>query len=133
MTYGFIYFLTNPSMPGLVKIGFTHKHPLARMEELTKATSCPQPFEMLAFFDTGFPREVERDIHNELAEHRVNPGREFFNAPYMELQDIARSWCNPNGGIYNFDRLDRLANEEGQAEADALGAALMEVRYGTRP
>lgn len=132
MSHGFIYCLINPSMPGLVKIGFTHKHPATRMEELTKATACPSPFEMLAFFDTAIPRQVERAIHQELDEYRSNPGREFFAVTYMELQDVVRQWCDPNEGICNLRRLDELADQEGREEAEALGAALQERRNGPR-
>lgn len=132
MSYGFIYMLDNPSMPGLVKIGFTHKHPLARMEELTKATSCPSPFRMLAYFDTATPREVERAIHQDLDEYRTNPCREFFNVPLMNLQEVVLEWCDLNAGICSFERLDFLAEEEGRAEAEALGRMLEEARNGAR-
>ena len=132
MSHGFVYCLINPSMPGLVKIGFTHKHPLARMAELSKATACPIPFEMLAFFDTAVPREVERAIHQELDEYRSNPCREFFSVSYMVLQDVVRQWCDPIEGICNLLLLDEMADEESREEAEALCFAVQEVRNGTR-
>lgn len=124
MAYGFIYFLTNPSMPGLTKIGFTHKHPLARMEELTKATACPEPFEMLAYFDTAIPREAERAIHQALDEYRPNPYREFFEVSPWELQDQARQWCDIYEGICYLEKLDEMVEEFVRAEAAAFAEML---------
>lgn len=126
MAYGFIYFITNPAMPGLVKIGMTTRHPRDRMEELSSATACPQPFEMLGFFDTRMPAEAERAIHVSLAEYRVNQSREFFSLPWILLQDEARQWCDVNEGIYNLDRLDQLVEREKAAEAAAF--VLMKAR-----
>jgi hypothetical protein len=124
MSYGFVYYLTNPSMPGLTKIGFTFKHPLARMDELTKATACPTPFEMLAFFDTPTPREAERAIHTALEEFRVNPSREFFEVSGEILQHVARQWCAGSEGISFLAPLDRLVAEEAEQEAADIAAWL---------
>lgn len=111
MAYGFIYYLSNPSMPGLTKIGMTHKHPRERMEELTKATACPEPFEMLAFFDHPDPRYAESELHRDLAEYRVNNSREFFRVPYGILQTVSRQWIDAEGCSYTWP-LDRLARLE---------------------
>lgn len=124
MAYGFIYFITNPSMPGLTKIGMTTKHPRERMQELSKVTACPTPFEMLAFFDTPAPREVEQTIHASLEELRVNPYREFFDVHPIGLQDLLREWCDPNGGVYYSAPLDKLV-ESFIREEDAAFAAVL--------
>ena len=44
MTPGWVYVLTNPAMPGLVKIGLTSRNPQVRAAELTQATGVPAPF-----------------------------------------------------------------------------------------
>jgi hypothetical protein len=66
MAYGFIYFLINPGMPGLTKVGMTSRHPRDRMEELTRSTACPMPFDLIAFFDVADPRHAEAEIHRAL-------------------------------------------------------------------
>jgi hypothetical protein len=38
---GYIYVLTNPNMPGLVKIGYTQRLPRERANELSRATGVP--------------------------------------------------------------------------------------------
>ncbi|MDN4052881.1 GIY-YIG nuclease family protein [Massilia sp. YIM B02763] len=123
MAYGFVYFLTNPSMPGLTKIGMTTKHPMERMEELSRSTACPTPFEMLAFFDTPEPRETEYAIHNALSEYRVSADREFFDAPPYAIADQFNEWQDPWGSHYRRP-LDRLVEAFLRAEAAAMDAAL---------
>lgn len=112
MSYGFIYYLANPSMPGLIKVGMTSRHPRERMEELTRATACPEPFQMLAYFDTPDPTLAEREIHHRLARYRVNDSREFFKAPYGVLQIIAREWIDTAEGCSYTAPLDKLAHNE---------------------
>lgn len=85
MTYGFVYFAINPSMPGITKVGMTTKHPGARIAELAGATACPEPFELIAFFDAENPGKVEAEIHKDMETFRVNERREFFDAPLAEL------------------------------------------------
>lgn len=119
MAHGFIYYLANPSMPGLTKIGMTHRHPRERMEELTRATACPEPFEMLAYFDTPDPRFAEQEIHHNLAEFRVRESREFFRAPYGVLQVVARQWIDTWDGCSYTAPLDKLARIEWVASLPA--------------
>jgi hypothetical protein len=81
MEHGFIYVLGNQSMPKIYKIGFTTKHPNARINELSRATACPTPFELLAYFGCENPQRIEKEIHDRLARFRVNRAREFFMVP----------------------------------------------------
>lgn len=128
MAYGFVYFITNPSMPGLTKIGMTTKHPRERMDELSKATACPTPFEMLAFFDSAVPREAEQAIHAALDEYRENPYREFFRVNAENLQDQARQWCDPHDGIVFLRLLNDLVEQEEQEEIAEIHS-WMDARY----
>ena len=43
---GWVYVLTNPAMPGVVKIDLTTKTPKAHAVELTAATGVPMPFKV---------------------------------------------------------------------------------------
>lgn len=77
-TNGFVYFLINPSMPGLVKIGWTSKNVEDRMKQLN-GTGVPTPFQIMAQIYVSSPQLVERQIHNLLKNHRVDNQREFFS------------------------------------------------------
>ena len=73
----YIYILSNPSMPNLIKVGKTTKHPSKRMSEL-HSTGVPTPFELefSAMVDNcGFS---ELAAHRALANYRVTGKREFF-------------------------------------------------------
>lgn len=92
--YGFIYFLSNDSMPGIYKIGFTARHPKTRAKELSCVTGCPVPFEILAYFGTDQPEMTEQSIHFHLGSSRVNSAREFFKCDLATIREVVEmySW-----------------------------------------
>ena len=75
-----VYVLTNPAMPGIVKIGVTGQAEVqTRMGELY-STGVPLPFDCVVAreiegIDAG---EIERALHTAFDPHRINPSREFF-------------------------------------------------------
>lgn len=75
---GFLYVLTNPAMPGMVKIGFTTQNIEERIRELSATPGVPVRF--LCNFAAKVPsmREKERMLHQIFDPDRVNPKREFF-------------------------------------------------------
>lgn len=77
MSKGYVYILSNQSMPGIFKIGRTTRNVPFRASELFK-TGVPTPFrEELSVFSPDCS-ELERMVHSELAAYRVSPDREFF-------------------------------------------------------
>lgn len=118
MTQGFVYFLENESMPGLVKIGHSINHPCVRAAQLSQSTSCPTPFKVLAYFGSHDAAYAEKCIHTELDHFRVNDRREFFDAPYLELQDAMRRWGSSTDDAYFCAELDyRIEDEQKQRAA----------------
>jgi hypothetical protein len=76
---GFIYVLSNPSMPGYLKIGFTRKSDIAeRVSELSSSTSVPLPFVLEHWSFTHTPQKYETRLHGLFNKDRVSPKREFF-------------------------------------------------------
>ena len=78
MTTGFVYVLTNESMPGLVKIGYTERTVEERIKELSQPTGVPTPFECFFAVEVENPQAVEKKIHDGLHDARKNLSREFF-------------------------------------------------------
>lgn len=73
-----VYLLTNPAMPGLVKIGrTTNEDANSRISQLY-TTGVPVPFTIEYACKVGNPDEVERALHIAFGPQRINPKREFF-------------------------------------------------------
>jgi len=72
---GFVYIMTNDSMPGLVKVGMSKKVPTERAKEL-EDTGVPKPYEVqyYAFFDNM--HLAEKEAHKALTKYHYN--KEFF-------------------------------------------------------
>lgn len=77
-TEGFVYVLTNASMPGFVKIGLTQQDDLqVRLKQLD-VTSTPLPFECNYAARVPDCRRLERALHFVFGEKRTRLNREFF-------------------------------------------------------
>ena len=75
---GIVYVLTNPAMPGLVKIGKTARDSInARLNELY-STGVPVPFECAFAARVDDEAKVESAFHRAFGPYRLNPKREFF-------------------------------------------------------
>lgn len=73
-----VYVLTNPAMPGLVKIGKTTQLEVEdRMKQLY-GTGVPVPFDCAFACQVKDASEVERALHFAFGNSRINPNREFF-------------------------------------------------------
>ena len=75
--HGIIYILTNPAMPGIVKIGKTAREIETRLGELY-TTGVPVPFECVFAGKVSDIDKVEKAFHLAFAPYRINPKREFF-------------------------------------------------------
>ena len=72
---GYVYVLSNESMPGLYKIGCTARHPYARANDLY-TTGVPSPFVVEYFININNYENIEKLVHKELSEYRLR--KEFF-------------------------------------------------------
>ena len=74
---GFVYIMSNPSMPGLIKVGRTARSPILRTkDDDLSSTGIPTPFtvEYHAWFDDMW--EAEKLAHKTLWDY--HHGKEFF-------------------------------------------------------
>lgn len=76
---GFVYVMTNASMPGLVKVGMTKVSPQVRASQISQNTGIPTPFEVVAEFRTSQAERVEAVAHEAMKSARVSASREFFS------------------------------------------------------
>jgi T5orf172 domain-containing protein len=81
--FGYVYILSNPGIPKLLKIGQTSGSIQARVNQLSSATGVPHPFVIEAYFASKDPKKDEERLHAALASYRRR-GREFFALPLSE-------------------------------------------------
>ena len=95
MSIGYIYILSNPSMPGFLKIGFTTKDVENRAKELSVSTGVPVPFEIEYWCVTEDVEIVEKNVHEYLSKYRANEKREFFNMDCDAAVDVISETIKP--------------------------------------
>ncbi|MDX9990073.1 GIY-YIG nuclease family protein [Thiothrix unzii] len=74
-----VYVLTNPAMPGLVKIGKTTQLEVSERMKQLYSTGVPVPFDCAFACQVKDASEVEKALHFAFGRDRTNPNREFFN------------------------------------------------------
>lgn len=74
-----VYVLTNPAMPGFVKIGKTLLEDVSQRIGQLYTTGVPFPFELAFACKVPNADEVEKALHRAFAPYRANPKREFCN------------------------------------------------------
>lgn len=82
-TRGIVYIISNPSMPGLVKVGKT-----INLEDRLKSlysSGVPLPFRCVYAKQVENYSDVERKLHKGLNSHRENSNREFFRIAEEEV------------------------------------------------
>jgi hypothetical protein len=91
---GFIYVLSHPCMPNLLKIGFTTRQVEERVAELSMATAVPGPFAIEGVFPSSDPEQHELAVHKMLAEVRVE-SKEFFKIDLEDAIRMVSATCGP--------------------------------------
>ena len=91
---GWLYVISSPSLPGLVKLGCTRRlNPALRVRELS-SSSLPEPYHAHCFVFSDDCFELENNIHKYFDKERVNPDREFFRIEPKEAIDVLREIFN---------------------------------------
>jgi hypothetical protein len=109
-----VYVLTNPAMPGLVKIGFATDL-VVRLKQLD-TTGLPLPFECFYAAEVTDCRRVERALHEAFDDHRVRKSREFFRLspekPRAIIRLLATKEITPGADIVESADDQRALDEE---------------------
>lgn len=94
---GFIYIMSNPAFPNLLKIGKSKKDPTTdRVNELNQ-TGVPQPFKVEYYAFVEDEDYLERAVHQMFASRRPNKNREFFSIDCVEAIEAIRQLSEPSG------------------------------------
>lgn len=94
--HGYVYILSNQSMPGLLNIGMTRSDPYKKVKELSSATGVPTSFNLVYYREFNDCVAAEFEIHSILAARglRYNDQREFYSIDTTEAINILLSLKN---------------------------------------
>lgn len=88
----YVYILTNPTIPDLVKIGRTTNLE-ERLRSLSSHTGVPVPFECYYCCEVSDGNDIEKRLHFGLGDHRINPKREFFRINPERVKMLLEGWA----------------------------------------
>ena len=101
---GIIYLLSNPAMPGIIKIGKTTQEDVkVRMQQLYQ-TGVPVPFVCVYAATVNNIDDVERALHVAFSPNRLNPKREFFEIEANQAIAIIK--------LLQIDNVSNLVEQE---------------------
>ena len=120
---GWLYCLSNPSMPGLLKIGQTKNEPKIRADQL-QTTGVPLPFKIeFAKFVKDYVKK-EKILLSLLEQYsnRINPKREFFKISKEEIfaffELIDGEYLNSEDKELEIDDNDEFSDDEEENQID---------------
>jgi hypothetical protein len=117
---GFVYLLSNPAMPGLVKIGQTTRSVDLRVAELSAHTGVPAPFVIEATFASQNPFTDEGRVHAHLRAYRFMQQREFFRLEVVQALETLTHLC---GAPPHYCRPELYAQTQAAKAAQEAKAA----------
>ena len=83
-----VYILTNPAIPGMIKIGYTRLDPFERAIQVSRGTGVPMGYEVEWAYKCYKGERIEKEVHKYFKKERVSPTREFFRVTLDEAKQI---------------------------------------------
>jgi hypothetical protein len=122
---GWVYVITNKSMPGLVKVGYTSKDPALRANELNH-TGSPHPYVVDYEVLVDEPYKIEQKTHNRLSS--FFEGKEWFRCSREKA--IAAIQSETNGAIHleNFKRTEAVKVQEIRKNEEILSKKISQLQ-----
>ncbi|MFN5746597.1 MAG: GIY-YIG nuclease family protein [Methylococcaceae bacterium] len=111
-----VYVLTNPAMPGLVKIGFTASEDANSRIGQLYTTGVPVPFELEYACRVENGEEVEQALHTAFSHNRINSRREFFEIEVEQAVAILRL-------LHTEDATSDIAQQPSNVDPGSIEAA----------
>jgi len=97
----YVYILTNPSIPGIVKIGFTERTVLDRLKEINSAPGVVIPWNVAWSYKCPNGRSLESEIHSYLEHKGLHPNvkREGFSISVTDaikiIEELGQKYQKP--------------------------------------
>lgn len=110
-----VYVLTNPAMPGLVKIGCTEQAEAQTRIAQLYTTGVPVPFDVVFAARVDNAEKVEDALHTAFAPSRINPKREFFRIDPEQAIAILRL-------LQKEDATQQVEQQSSEIDAESIAA-----------
>ena len=115
-----VYVLTNPAMPGIVKIGMTDNPDVQlRMGQLY-TTGVPFPFDCVIAREIVDREavEIESALHTAFGPNRINPSREFFQLEPEQVEVLLRVMPGKDVTPPDTDQSAALSPDDREASSE---------------
>lgn len=122
---GIVYVLTNPAMPGLVKIGKTTQSDVTVRINQLYTTGVPLPFDCDYAVKVADMTKVEKALHMAFRSNRVNRSREFFEIQVDQVTAIL--------DLLKVEDVTPSVDEKAKEGIDAADKAASEKFKSRRP
>ena len=107
---GIVYILSNESMPNIYKIGCTTQELEKRISQLSRSSSVPKPFNLIAYAIVDDCLFVERIFHKSFLKNTY--GKEFFKfTPKQLIYKVCHKFNSRNIkaiGAYKTSHYDQI-------------------------
>lgn len=136
-TTGYLYCMTNASMPSLLKIGMTERTPEERLRDANSHDTWrpPTPYVIEFAKQVQHPKQKEATLHRLLEQYtdRVHPRREFFRVGMEELRlffDLmdGEYWVNEEEASSIDKSVDKIDDELSESDRVRL-TGFLETYY----
>ena len=111
---GWVYVISNPSMPGIVKVGFTMDAPEDRARELSSSSGVPRENELDYAILVDNPRDLEQSVHSCM--RNIREGKEWFKCTVEHAVNVIKD--NYSGTVHRekYEKIDRERTERERAQ-----------------
>ncbi|WP_250658081.1 GIY-YIG nuclease family protein [Alkalimarinus coralli] len=116
---GYVYILSNPSIPELLKIGYTTTSLKQRIQELSSSTGVAEPFHLEGYCESVDPVDDERVIHQQLDSYRYSKNREFFKISVLKASRTLEFVCKTKASFSLPSNKNRLKTDATTIKASA--------------
>lgn len=93
-----VYVMSNPTMSGVLKIGYTKNDPYERARQLSGATGVALPYKVEYAFKCFNGEQLEHEVHHRLTALRLNSHREFFQIELEQaigaIEELGANYIN---------------------------------------
>ena len=115
-----VYVLTNPAMPGIVKIGMTDRPDVQRRMGELYSTGVPLPFDCVIAreIEDRDAVEIERALHTAFGPNRINLSREFFQVDPEQVEVLLRVMPGRDATPNDADQSAEIKPDDREASSE---------------